>query len=226
MPSLRLAVADAHTLRIAASLWSVDQGQQREALERVVAAGVDAMHWDLADGALGPAGGFTPERVEALTSGVTISSEAHLMVARPLVHVDAWTDMCERIVVHVESAGWREALDRIASRGCTPALAVSPTTPGTAVPNDVDDVLVMSVAPGTPGSGFLSDAPSRALSIAQSAHRRSLGWDGSVDLEQVALAPAANVDWLVSGGGLVGHAHGAARWIARARSLWAGQLPR
>ena len=217
-------MAEARQLRIAASLWSTDPGLQRETLERAVAAGTDALHWDLADGTQGPAGGFTAERAAQLCAGVDVASEAHLMVHDARAHVDAWTDLCERIVVHVESEGWREALERIAARGCTPALALSTGTDPASLPEDCAHVLVMSVAPGTAGSGFLPQSPERARAVARAGARQSVGWDGSVDLAHAELARHAGVNWLVSGNGMLGHREGPSAWVAGVRAAWSAAI--
>lgn len=142
------------------------------------------------------------------------------MVADPLSQVDEWTALCDRVVVHVESAGWRAAFDRIATRGCTPALAISPGTPTSEIPDDVEHVLVMSVAPGTASSGFLTASADRARAIARATSRTAIGWDGSVDLVRVAQAKAAHVNWLISGGALVGHSAGPEHWVRTARKEW------
>lgn len=204
-------------LRIAGSLWSVAPDRQEELLCRATSGGLDAVHWDVADGSLGLAGGFSHKRAEALSSGVAIPSEAHLMVLDPLTHVDQWTDLCDIVVVQYEAKNWWRALERIAKRGCTPALAISPSAPASALHTLASHMLVMSVAPGSAGSGFQTAAYPRAAIAAGVPGRQMVGWDGSVDLPQAKRALGHGVTWLVSGTALF--AEGAPeQWILRARS--------
>lgn len=208
---------DGAGLRIAGSLWSVAPDRQEELLARATGGGLDAIHWDVADGLIGFSGGFSPQRAESLASTVALRSEAHLMVSDPLKHVDLWTDLCDIVVVHYEANGWQRALERIEQRGSTPALAVSPSAPTSVLRTLTSHMLVMSVSPGTAGSGFQEEAYERASIAARVQGRQVVGWDGSVDLAQAHRAHTHGVTWLVSGTALF--AHGTPEeWLLRARA--------
>lgn len=72
-------------------------------------------------------------------------------------------------------------------------------SPGSVVPDDLDDdlaVLVMTVAPGNAGTGFLDDR----LPLLEDLARHPLrGIDGSVNLDRARSARSHGANWMVSG---------------------------
>lgn len=183
---------------IAGSLWSVPADGHRDAVERLRSAGLRRLHWDMSDGRFANPGGFDPDRARALTHSAGLAAEAHLMAVDPLRHVDQWTDFCDLVVVHLESRNWREAVDRIASRGCLPGVAISPTTPAGAAPAGLP-VLCMTIAPGTAGSAFDEGVLLKLPALRRQSPRRRLGLDGGVRRGHVERAEQSGVDWLVVG---------------------------
>jgi ribulose-phosphate 3-epimerase len=219
MRDLRRAKARASgAVRVAASLWSVRQGQRQETLGELVKSGLTTVHWDTTDGVFATAGGLDADSARDMTATAGLSAEAHLMVADPLNQVDAWTDFCDIVVVHAESRNWREALNRIALRGSQPALALSPGTPASVVASVELAVLSMSIVPGTAGAAFnpaaldsvrtlrekhaLRETPAfetRVLHGAADTSERLLGLDGGVTLPIARNAVSVGANWLVSG---------------------------
>jgi len=205
---------------IAGSLWSVSPADRRRQAERAVRDGLGGFHWDLADGSLGPAGGFHAAEAKEIAGDFEVRHEAHLMIAEPARKVGEWTDLCHRIAVHVESPGWREAVEEISHCGVIPAVALNPSTPLDQIPEDVADVLVMSIAAGHAGAPFEVDAPTRARSVARMQDQRTVGWDGGVTSNHFALAARCGVTWLISGGSLFGSPD-IGTWLAEARTQYA-----
>ncbi|MDZ8274789.1 hypothetical protein R2Q81_02385 [Microbacterium aquimaris] len=184
------------SVRVAGSLWSVATGELSAEADRLAAAGLSVWHWDRADGSFGPAGGFSSETARELTRRTGLAAEAHLMLADPLPEIEEWAAFCEVIVVHAESRVWREAHDRIRKWGVRPGLAISPTDE---VPSDLGAdvaVLVMTVAPGEAGSGFLEHRLPLLGAVSALPLR---GVDGSVDAERGMRALSRGANWLVSG---------------------------
>lgn len=183
---------------IAGSLWSVAPEDQFEAVERLRSAGLRRLHWDLSDGEFAAPGGFTAERALSLTQDAGVAAEAHIMAVNPLHYVDAFTEFCDMVVVHLESAHWMTAVDRIASRGCTPGIAISPATPPEAVPADLL-VLCMSIVPGAAGSAFDTGVLQKLPTLRSQSQDRRLGLDGGVRRGDVRRAVNSGADWLVVG---------------------------
>ncbi len=186
-------------MRICASLWSVPQPDLTATAERLRDAGLRTLHWDHTDGVFARAGGFDPVHARELTELTRLRAEAHLMVADPLDHVDAWTDFCEIIVVHAEARDWMVAAHRIEARGARPALAISLGTPVATVQSTELAILCMSVTPGEAGSRFNSAALETIASVHAAGRARLLGLDGGVTHRHVRPAVAAGANWLVSG---------------------------
>ncbi len=183
---------------VAGSLWSVAMEERLQAAQRLRAAGLRRLHWDMSDGRFAHPGGFTAPDALALTEATGLAAEAHIMAADPLKEVDAWTEFCDLIVVHAETHNWQRAVDRIAARNCTPGLAISPETPSAAVPSELA-VLCMSITPGTAGSAFDDNVLTKLPPLRESSPTRRIGLDGGVQRRHVHRAQRAGATWLVVG---------------------------
>lgn len=202
-------------LRVAASLWSVSPERRPAEARRLAEAGVRLWHWDRSDGSTAPAGGFEAAEAANLAALVGGRSEAHLMLGEPGAELDSWLAFCERIVVHVEVDGWREACDRVRAAGRQVAVAVAPGTDPAAVSAPAGAaVLVMSVVPGHAGTPFDPGAIERVEHWAVS---REVGVDGGLDLERAGECRRAGARWLVSGTGLTG-AEDPRAWLESVRA--------
>lgn len=186
------------TVRLAGSLWSVTSDRVDDEASRLARAGLRRWHWDVSDGSFATPGGFAPRDAARVGTLTGLSGEAHLMVERPVEHLEPWLEVCDTVTVHVESQGWEGAVERIRAAGCDAAVAISPGTPLDALadlPAQIG-VLVMSVVPGRAGSGFL---PATYDRLDRLAGRTLLGVDGSVDLERGRRCVRHGATWLVSG---------------------------
>lgn len=190
------------SMRVAASLWSVPRPDHVPTLDRLSGAGVGVVHWDMTDGEFAASGGFKADEARELSNLHNFRAEAHLMVTRPNLEIDAWTDFCEMVVVHAESLGWQDAIRRIEARGTRPALALSPGTPSRVVTSKELAVLVMSITPGQAGSSFNRAAFNTVEEVSQS--RRLVGLDGGVTATLGQEARLRGANWLVSGTDLCG----------------------
>lgn len=200
------------SVRIAGSLWSVPAVELETRAHLMAAAGLRRWHWDHADGTIGPAGGFSAETADRLTTATGLLGEAHLMVADPLPQIAQWLPVCDTIIVHVEAAGHGDAVELIRRAERTAVVAISPGTPLSeldGLPGDVG-VLVMSVAPGRAGSSFHGGTWQR---LQQLRGRSLLGVDGSVTRARATECLANGANWIVSGTDLCGSPDPGA-WLA------------
>lgn len=197
-------------MQVAGSLWSVPTDQHASTARLWWRGGVQRLHWDATDGRFAGPGGFTADRARELTALTGAQAEAHLMVTEPLRHVDAWTDFCDVIFLHVEVDDWAEAARRIRRRGSRPGLAVRLETSLDAIPSDVP-VLCMSIAPGSAGSAFDPRALDRVRRLADVGVDRSVSVDGGVTRGILSDLSAAGAHGVVVGGDLVSKG-GLERW--------------
>jgi ribulose-phosphate 3-epimerase len=202
------------SLVVAASLWSTPRDMLDAEAVRLATAGLRRWHWDVSDGVLAAPGGFDIPTVDRLTRLTGLPGEAHLMLTDPLAQVDAWTEVCELVIVHAEADGWMQAVERIRARGRRAGVALSPHTPVSTLDAVRDDVavLVMSITPGQAGAAF---QPATLDRLALLAGRRDLGVDGGVTLERAHQCATHGATWVVSGSALCGSADPAA-WLESA----------
>lgn len=197
---------------VAGSLWSVPREHQVAAIEAGVAAGLTWLHWDHTDGVFAAPGGFSRAEAGRLDQLAALRHEVHLMVTEPHTRVDEWTDLCDRIIVHLETPDWARAVDRVHRRGAEAAVAISPHTAPDVVPADLA-VLCMSVVPGRAGSEFDRTALDKVAQLAEVNPDRPIGLDGGVTRAVADEASSAGANWLVVGTDLF-RPGGLSRWQA------------
>lgn len=198
---------------IAASLWSVPASERLDEARRLIDGGIDQFHWDFSDGSFAAPGGAPAPQAREIAEATGTLAETHLMVTDPLRHLDDWIPFCGLIAVHLEVPDCLEALERIRAAGRKTAVAISPDTPiPDPLPDAVDAVLIMSVAPGMGGSSFRPDAFAR---IAQVSTRAIAGVDGGVTAELAREAYVSGAQWIVVGTSLL-RAPSVSGWITTA----------
>jgi ribulose-phosphate 3-epimerase len=125
--------------------------------------------------------------------------EVHLMVANPVVEVERWFGIAERILVHAESPGWQEAVAKCRVAGCEIGVVLNPETPAAVVErviDSVDVVQVMGVTPGWSGQVFQSSVVEKVQMLHRIRPDAVIEVDGGVDkktLPQIVAAGATRV---------------------------------
>ena len=196
-------------IEVAASLWSVPAERQHAAAAELAGHGLRRMHWDMTDGRFARAGGFSADGAREVSAGLGLAAEVHIMARSSSREVDAWTDFCDLVIVHAESADWQKAVDRIVRRGCEPGLALSAMTPASVVPEGMT-ALCMSITPGEAGSAFDPAVIDKIRTLRESSDRR-VGVDGGVTRDIAARVADAGASWVAVGNDLVGTG-GLQRW--------------
>lgn len=195
-------------------------------VERLTAAGVDRIQWDVMDGHFVPNLTFGPDVIAACRRHTEIGFEAHLMVTDPDADLGRYVDAgCELVIVHAEACRHlHRVLTRIRELGARAGVALNPSTDVGAVAHVLDAtdmVLVMTVNPGFGGQAYLSSMEPKIATlrrlIDESGHPVELEVDGGISDVTGARAAAAGADVLVSGTWLVRHADGTAEAVRRLR---------
>ena len=215
-------------VQIAPSVLPADFSKLGEECIDLEKAGVDRIQWDVMDGVFVPNLTFGPDVIRACRPLVDVPFEAHLMVVNPdeLVHkyVEAG---CEIIIVHAEvCTHLHRTLSNIRELGGSPAVALNPATPASAVRHVmdlVDLILVMTVNPGFGGQAYIKTMEPKVAEVAAmielTGRDIDLEVDGGIGPSTVAGAAAAGADVLVAGSALYRDSEGLAHAVSEIRAL-------
>jgi ribulose-phosphate 3-epimerase len=217
---------------IAPSVLSADFARLGDEIVALDRAGVDLVQWDVMDGQFVPNLTFGPDVIASVRDRTTLPFEAHLMVRTPEVMAARYVEAgCSRLIVHAEAVTHlHRVLGAIAELGASPAVAINPATPVSAVAHVldlVDLVLVMTVNPGFGGQRYLPTMEPKIRAVVElvaSAGREGevhVEVDGGIAADTVGGAAAAGANVLVAGTALYRHPGGlrAAVDDLRARAL-------
>ncbi|MEE9414298.1 MAG: ribulose-phosphate 3-epimerase [Acidimicrobiales bacterium] len=196
---------------IVPSVLPADFSALGEACVALEQAGVDRIQWDVMDGVFVPNLTFGPDVIAACKAHVSIPFEAHLMVVQPEQLMHGYVDAgCEILIIHAEStAHLHRTLAQVRNLGASPAVALNPATPVSAVEHVldlVDRVLVMTVNPGFGGQAYIASMEPKIAELRALLDRRGLDVDievdGGINSETIAGAASAGSNVLVSGSAL------------------------
>ena len=174
-------------------------------------AGVDRFQFDVMDGRFVPNLTFGPDVIASVRDRTDRPFEAHLMVEEPdeLAHryVEAGCDM---LIVHAEACRHlHRTLGHLRELGASPAVALNPATPATAIAHVIDlldMVLVMTVNPGFGGQPYIPTMEPKIVEIRTMAdaggHPIDIEVDGGIGPATIAGAAAAGANFLVAGSAL------------------------
>jgi ribulose-phosphate 3-epimerase len=196
-PSRRLVM-------IAPSLMCARLDDLGDEVERLEAAGADAVHVDIMDGHFVANLALSPDTIGSIRSLTILPTHAHLMVTDPARYLAslaaAGTDVVFFHVEAVEDAPG--TADEVARLGMQPGLAISPRTP---LPVDpyalaLSRFLVMSVEPGFAGQAWIPSSVERVRTLrAMIGPEASIWVDGAINADNGRALREAGADGFVGG---------------------------
>jgi len=196
------------SVQIAPSIICADWSRIGEHLQVLEKLPVDWIHCDIMDGHFVPNITFGPEiqaKIHALTK---IPIDTHLMIEDPDHYIEAFVKSGSRLIsVHSESLVHLDrTLRLIASFGVTPAVAINPATPLSAIESVLDLcglVLVMTVNPGFAGQKLVPYTIDKIARLRAMIDARGLDIDiqvdGNVSFENIPRMIGAGANVLVAG---------------------------
>ncbi|MCB1049733.1 MAG: ribulose-phosphate 3-epimerase [Acidobacteria bacterium] len=147
-------------VRIAPSLLAADFWALGQAIQTVESAGVDLLHVDIMDSHFVPNLSMGPGIVKDLRKRTKAELDVHLMVTQPEQLVGPFADAgADWLSFHIEATYHPHRLcDQIRKLGCKAGITLNPGTPISAISavvDEVDFILIMSVNPGFGGQSFI-----------------------------------------------------------------------
>jgi len=205
-------------IEIVPSILSADLGRLAEQVKEAEAAGADRIQVDVMDGHFVPNLTFGPQIVEAVRRATGLPIEAHLMVLRPELFLEAFAKSGATLIeVQVESTtSLYRTVGEIKNLGAKAGVAINPATPVEDLREIlpyIDLVNVMTVEPGFGGQKFIEGSPDKIRRLRVVSKDVEIEVDGGIDERTAPLVVAAGATVLVAGNSVYGNKQGVAAGI-------------
>jgi ribulose-phosphate 3-epimerase len=209
-------------IEIVPSILSADVGRLAEQVREAEAAGADRIQVDVMDGHFVPNLTFGPLVVEAVRNATALPIEAHLMVLRPELFLEAFAKAGATLIeVQVEAtSSLYRTVQAIKELGVQAGVAINPATPVEDLREIlpyIDLVNVMTVEPGFGGQKFIAHSPEKIRRLRALSAGVEIEVDGGIDARSAPLVVKAGATVLVAGSSVYGHKQGVAAGIKAIR---------
>lgn len=210
-------------IEVVPSILSADVARLGEQVAEAVAAGADRIQVDVMDGHFVPNLTFGPVVVEAVRRVTALPIEAHLMVERPELFIEAFAKSGASLIeVQVEATtSLYRTVEAIKEHGAKAGVAINPATSVDALREIlpyIDLVNVMTVEPGFGGQKFIVHSPDKIRRLRAMAPDVEIEVDGGIDATTAPLVVKAGATVLVAGSAVFGHKNGVAAGIRALRN--------
>jgi len=209
-------------IEVVPSILSADAGRLAEQVAEAERGGADRIKVDVMDGHFVPNLTFGPVVVEAVRRSTRLPIEAHLMVERPELFLEAFVKAGATLIeVQVEATtSLYRTVQTIRELGAGAGVAINP---GTSV-EDLREILpyielvnVMTVEPGFGGQKFIPHSPEKIRRLRALSKDIEIEVDGGIDARTAPLVVAAGATVLVAGNSVFGYEGGVAAGIKAIR---------
>jgi ribulose-phosphate 3-epimerase len=209
-------------IEVVPSILSADLGRLAAQVEEAEAGGADRIQVDVMDGHFVPNLTFGPGTVAAVRAATSLPIEAHLMVERPELFLEAFAKSGASLIeVQVEAtSSLYRTVQTIHELGVRAGVAINPAT---AVEDlreilpYVDLVNVMTVEPGFGGQKFIPGSPEKIRRLRALSSSVEIEVDGGIDAATAPLVVSAGASVLVAGNSVYGYRGGVAAGIKAIR---------
>jgi ribulose-phosphate 3-epimerase len=218
---------EAPAAKIAASILAADFARPGEQVREAERAGADRIHVDVMDGHFVRNISMGAPIVASLRPVTKLQIETHLMITDPDTFLDEFVEAgSDSFLVHWEgNLNLHRTVHRIVTLGKRIGVAVNPATRADVLEEilpEIDQVLVMTVDPGSGHQQFLRTTLSKIRDMRRMIDRLNPGCDlevdGGIDTHTAPLAVAAGANVLVAGTAIFGEREGAAAGMKSLRA--------
>jgi len=209
-------------IEVVPSILSADIARLGDQVREAVAAGADRIQVDVMDGHFVPNLTFGPLVVEAVRKVTDLPIEAHLMVERPELFIEAFAKSGASLIeVQVEATtSLYRTVVSIKELGAEAGVAINPATSVETLREIIPYVAlvnVMTVEPGFGGQKFIAHSPEKIRRLRVIAPEVEIEVDGGIDAQTAPLVVKAGATVLVAGSAVFGFKGGVAAGIAAIR---------
>jgi ribulose-phosphate 3-epimerase len=209
-------------VQIVPSILSADVSRLGEQVQEAARAGADRIQVDVMDGHFVPNLTFGPLVVEAVRRVTDLPIEAHLMIERPELFIEAFANAGASLIqVQVEATtSLYRTVMRIQELGAKAGVAINPATSLDTLREIlpyISTVNVMTVEPGFGGQKFIKHSPEKIRRLRAMSAKVEIEVDGGIDAKTAPLAVRAGATVLVAGNAVFGYKQGVAAGIRAIR---------
>ena len=202
-------------VEVVPSILSADASRLGQQVKEAERAGADRIQVDVMDGHFVPNLTFGPLVVEAVRRVTDLPIEAHLMIERPELFIEAFARAGASLIeVQVEATtSLYRTVMRIKELGAKAGVAINPATSIETLREIlpyITTVNVMTVEPGFGGQKFIAGSPEKIRRLRAMSSNVEIEVDGGIDAKTAPLVVKAGATVLVAGSAVFGHRQGIA----------------
>ena len=201
---------------IAPSIIAGEPENYEDKIRKAERGGADMIHLDIMDGKFVNNTTMSAETIKKLRHITSLPFDAHLMIEKPLRHIDKFIEArCDIITVHAETCNedeFVEIAERLLQNGISPGIAINPSTD---LPywfyshlEKIDVLIVMSVNPGFSGQQFLPEVLQKMTVInrklTEYGYKGYIEADGGIDSRTLQQVYDAGAKIVVTGNAVYG----------------------
>lgn len=196
-------------MAIAPSLLNAPIGDVKKLLETLKEKHVNYLHIDVMDGCFVPDMAFGPSLIKDIRPLTDIVFDVHLMIDTPEKIVTRFVEAGADIVTfHIEATKHAmKVIQLVKEAGAKVGITFNPATPVSLIEpvlSLVDQVLVMTINPGTENKHFIQETVVKIEQLnalrEENNYTYDIEVDGKIDDQTIKICSDAGADVFVSGG--------------------------